>query len=41
MTLAPPLAMHAIARPLAAGLLLGALWMATIPAQAGGETGQR
>ena len=35
MTLAPPLAMHAIARPLAAGLLLGALWMATIPAQAG------
>ena len=35
MTLAPRFAMPSIARPLVAGLLLGAFWMATMPAQAG------
>ncbi|MCU7371257.1 hypothetical protein PEC18_10425 [Paucibacter sp. O1-1] len=35
MTLAPRYAMPMIARPLAAGLLLAAFWMATMPAQAG------
>ena len=35
MTLAPRYAMPSITRPLAAGLLLGALWMAIMPAQAG------